>query len=510
MKATMNTLTSGLLAALAFSQPCDAFFRNLMIGDTGMARIDPIVNPGEPASHVHHLNGAGNLDFNSDGQTLSQSQCTNSILTQDKSAYWAPWLYFQHDNGTFENVDLALGLTAYYKYEKRGNAPKDAKYSVFPKGLRMLTGDTARRSWEGPWPVPAESNWGKDDKTQKALQAKAMGFNCMNYEPGKNEATFAFPYLRQKSFLDSNCINGVRAEIIFPSCWDGENLDTDNHKDHMAFPSLIQDGVCPDTHPVYLPILFYETIWQTNAFANVPGQFVFSNGDPTGFGYHADFIAAWDDGVQESVQNDPTCTGLGTDGQVESCATFQGHIQSQSDARQCKVKLPSDIINEAVDGPLDSLPGNVKISGTRHDPGENVGADPYEPSTSVPKHRPTSKITMGSQAATTDYYKPPATPATTAAQSTSVWTDWHKNGSGPDVPSVTMAAQIAETSAPSSYTSTYTSGTYVVELIVVQMTTTVTADGPSPTAPAGAEATESVKARMKRHALRHAHSHGHF
>lgn len=53
------------------------------------------------------------LNFESTGDTLSESSCTNSILTQDKSAYWAPWLYFEHDNGTFEDVKLALGLTAY-------------------------------------------------------------------------------------------------------------------------------------------------------------------------------------------------------------------------------------------------------------------------------------------------------------------------------------------------------------------------------------------------------------
>lgn len=52
------------------------------------------------------------LDFESTGETLSNSECTNSILTQDKSAYWAPWMYFEHENGTIQNVELALGLTA--------------------------------------------------------------------------------------------------------------------------------------------------------------------------------------------------------------------------------------------------------------------------------------------------------------------------------------------------------------------------------------------------------------
>lgn len=52
------------------------------------------------------------LNFDSTGDTLQASSCTNSLLTQDKSAYWAPWMYFQHENSSFEDVKLALGLTA--------------------------------------------------------------------------------------------------------------------------------------------------------------------------------------------------------------------------------------------------------------------------------------------------------------------------------------------------------------------------------------------------------------
>ena len=59
LKPIMNRITTLAVATLALSTGCDAFFRNLMIGDTAMARIDPIVNRGEPAAHVHHLTGGG-------------------------------------------------------------------------------------------------------------------------------------------------------------------------------------------------------------------------------------------------------------------------------------------------------------------------------------------------------------------------------------------------------------------------------------------------------------------
>lgn len=392
-------------------------------------------------------------------------------------------------------ADGKLTSGSYYKYETRGNTGGDVQYSVFPKGLRMISGDTNKRSWVGPWPVPDQSQWGPDDTTQEALQSKAMGFNCMNYGPGKNEPTFAYPFLRNKEFLDANCIDGVRAEIIFQSCWDGKNLDSEDHKSHVAFPTLIQDGVCPETHPIYLPIMFFETIWQTNAFANIPGQFVMANGDPTGYGYHADFIAAWDDGVQERVRNDPSCTGLQTDGQVENCQVFNGHIQTQQEAAACKLTLPDSIANEQTDGLLDALPGGVLVTGNRHDPGSpaSPGNETYAPSPSIPASR-SSALASQTATATTGYYHSPVTNPSPTAMATPF-------NQAPAVPGSTT-------------TTTYTSGRYVVELVVVQMIKTVTAS----TAPVmthavvenGTDETQSVKARMKRHAHNHGHKHEHF
>jgi len=65
-----------------------------------------------PTVFPQALIDTSDLNFESTGETLSTSNCTNSILTQDKSAYWAPWMYFEHENGTIEDVKLALGLTA--------------------------------------------------------------------------------------------------------------------------------------------------------------------------------------------------------------------------------------------------------------------------------------------------------------------------------------------------------------------------------------------------------------
>lgn len=381
----------------------------------------------------------------------------------------------------------------------------------------MLSGNSNKRTWKGPWPPPAESFWGPEDTTQDALQEKAMGFNCMNYEPGKNEPSFAYPYMRNKTFLDANCINGVRAEIIFPSCWDGKNLDSKDHKSHVAFPSLIQDGICPQTHPIYLPILFYETIWQTNAFADVPGEFIFANGDPTGYGYHADFIAAWDDGVQEKVKADATCTNLQSDGEVESCPVFDGHIQSQADAKSCQLTLPASIADEQTEGFLEQLPGNVKVVGNRHDPGDAPNYDePYVPTTSLPATRSSAAATNAAETAS-GYYSSAVSsanvtspPSTAAPVATSTFVQPLISSSSLLVTSPPAPSPTQNAGNLSTITTTYTSGKYVVEMVLIETVETVTAT----TAPVYTHTVvvpaNGRKDRRRRHLHDHLHYHEHF
>lgn len=64
LKASAGSMLHSILfTILIFTSSCDAFFRNLMISDTGQARVDPIVDRGEASAHVHHLNGGGSKCF---------------------------------------------------------------------------------------------------------------------------------------------------------------------------------------------------------------------------------------------------------------------------------------------------------------------------------------------------------------------------------------------------------------------------------------------------------------
>jgi len=94
------------------------------------------------------------------------------------------------------------------------------------------------------------------------------------------------------------------------SCWDGKNLDSPNHVDHVAHPTggpasfAVTNGKCPATHPVKIPQVHLEVctpnlrnfqptnkpsqiVWDTTKYtkkedwpADGSQPLVLSNGDP--------------------------------------------------------------------------------------------------------------------------------------------------------------------------------------------------------------------------------------
>jgi hypothetical protein len=80
----------------------------------------------------------------------------------------------------------------------------------------------------------------------------------------------------------------VRRLTTICRCWDGVNTDSPDHRGHVAYPSsgsFESTGPCPASHPVRLPQLMYEIVWDTRKFNEKSlwpesGQpFVYSMGD---------------------------------------------------------------------------------------------------------------------------------------------------------------------------------------------------------------------------------------
>lgn len=102
-------------------------------------------------------------------------------------------------------------------------------------------------------------------------EQRAVSFVCLGTE---GPATYDLP--------KQNCPAGLRAQLIMPSCWDGKNLDAPDHKSHMAYPSALDNGICPDSHPKRFITLFYEVTWGVDDFKDMwygdDQPFLFSTG----------------------------------------------------------------------------------------------------------------------------------------------------------------------------------------------------------------------------------------
>lgn len=358
----------------------------------------------------------------------------------------------------------------------------------------MISGDTGLRDFPFEQPDPPKYQWTKEERTQTALGQKSIGFNCLNYAapPEASMYRHTFP---ERQFIDDTCANGLRLEIMFPSCWDGKNLDSKDHRSHVAYPSEINGGICPEGFDTRLPTLFFETIWVTKPFAGMDGKFVISNGDPTGAGYHADFIDGWDDGVlQEAVD---TCTN--DSGVLEDCPVFK--IQDQAKQNECKMNVPPSIKAEEYEFCPKGLPGDVKVStgpgyvdgASHHGPVVDIPEVsipvPGGPKLHVPTPTPPAPAAPPAVPAPPSDQAPPAPPAPPAPETT-------PKPSDPPAPPASPA--------PSDCTTTtYTKDGVVYEVAIVTTTVTTTVQATTPAA-------QPSPAKRDINLLRHhgGHSHG--
>ncbi|KAI9714898.1 MAG: hypothetical protein M1820_000187 [Bogoriella megaspora] len=345
----------GSLASAALFGNADAFWRmNCAKVQTG--RIDPIISPGKVSSHAHTIVGAANIGVNATYNSLFNSQCTSCEIQDDKSAYWSPLLYYHHANGSFEEVPH-YGSVIYYL----ARGVNQQNIVPFPPGFQMLSGNTAARSYDN-----ITKTWGNATYASRPI-ADRVSFNCLAAGP---------PLPEQPYMFDTDCANGLRAQIHFQSCWNGIDLYKSDQS-HVAYLSQIDDGACPPGYPVQLPHLFMETLYGVaNVDTSDGGQFVFAMGDPTGYGFHADFQNGWNKSVQaDAVSN---CLIPDNFGQISYCPSLQ---QSQTDAYAWECPERSSEIDEQVKGMLDKLPGCINITSG---PSPALGSDMTCPSSVTP------------------------------------------------------------------------------------------------------------------------------
>ncbi|KAI0432297.1 hypothetical protein F5Y09DRAFT_329747 [Xylaria sp. FL1042] len=317
-------------------------------------RIDPLVSPGMvPSPHTHQVVGGNSFNATMDPARLdpaTTSTCTTCSYAEDFSNYWTANLYFKSpENGTLKRVPQMPnptccqqngGLTIYYMTPFSGSQ----KVTAFKPGFRMLAGDPALRTATG-----------KDPGICHRCLGASNGF-----QPCDRTDSSELPL--------KPCPQGIRSSIIFPTCWDGKNLDSPDHKSHMAYsPGICSGGnclagaSCPSTHPVRVPGVMYEIYWDTSQF-NDPKYFpagsqpfVYSFGDGLGHGQHGDYLFGWKgDALQRGMD-----ALSGRDCANEKCSALKS--QSYEDAMACTKK---SVVDEDVglDGWIPTLPGGMPVT----------------------------------------------------------------------------------------------------------------------------------------------------
>jgi hypothetical protein len=163
-------------------------------------------------------------------------------------------------------------------------------------------------------------------------------------------------------FPNKPCPAGIMAIHHFPACWDGKNLDSPDHQSHMYSTDpghFAAAGACPDSHPIRMPQVAYETMWNTTVFKDMwpkdgSQPFVWSFMDSKGYGTHADYVFGWKgDSLQRAMNDSCMFHACGSPGKPGILKT-----QTVADMNKCAV---AKTVTEDTDGWLTQLPGQAMV-----------------------------------------------------------------------------------------------------------------------------------------------------
>ena len=180
---------------------------------------NPIIAPGvrNGAQHVHDYAGNESTNANSDSESLGQATttCTNG----DQSPFF--WPVLRNLNGVGPDVG-----------QDGGSLDGNVGSYINPSTIDITFHGHGSREIE-----PMPRNLIMSVGAAKAATADGEGSNakysCSGFE---DRVTDQYPICPQGS--------NMQRIYDFPSCWDGENLDSEDHTTHLVFPD--KSGECAE------------------------------------------------------------------------------------------------------------------------------------------------------------------------------------------------------------------------------------------------------------------------
>lgn len=265
---------------------------------------DPLVFPDQPgAAHYHNFYGAFDLDAHSNPAQIYTSlpradgrvtSCQGNLL--NRSAYWVPALlapiYDANGNPILDPdgqqawkvIDAVVGDNdvAHEVFYYAAGIDAIAEVQAPPPGLSMIAG-TASTQPGNPQPTDV-ARW-----------------HCQSWNASDGQNPNFRGFIPECPIPDR-----VRFDVFFPSCWNGVDLDSPDHKSHMAYPTRVNGQMrCPASHPVAVPRVSYHYAFpvrpdnvdpvsrSSRGWRLASDMYVVNTDRPGGYSLHGDWINGW-------------------------------------------------------------------------------------------------------------------------------------------------------------------------------------------------------------------------
>jgi hypothetical protein len=228
-------------------------------GFTGIdkrAAVDPIVDFGGTAHHMHDFYGNTTTNANSTYQTLLAGG-TTCEKPEDKAAYWHPTVSWTPNRGKPKTLQ-ASNTFFYY----RAGLKDPASVKPFPAGLKIVTVQGKKVEWRcqnGTWSTTPPTRCDNGTLVVRIFFPDCLALNSTTGQP----------------LTDTRDAQGKTLYV------------PDDHRSHMVEAT---SAGCPTTHPYPVPRLQTNFLFK-NTILTTRGKPTLSSGAYSTM--HVDFFNAW-------------------------------------------------------------------------------------------------------------------------------------------------------------------------------------------------------------------------